>query len=75
MSSQLPIAESQCCDKDALCRSDATAVLEQFASGHLVEAGVAERVRARTEQVTDNIRRERGLVDDDTFQSLLDDEA
>jgi len=74
MNSQLPIAELAC-DEDALYRSDAAAVLEQFATGRPVESGVAERVRARTLQVTDNIRRERGLVDDDMFQSLLDDEA
>jgi hypothetical protein len=75
MSSQLPIAQPACCNEDVQRRSDAAAVIEQFATGHTVEAGVADRIRARAEQVTDSIRRERGLVDDDTFQSLLDDDT
>ena len=54
---------------------DAIAVLEQLASGLPLDPAVVERVRARATQITDGIRRSRGLVDDDTFQALLDDES
>ncbi len=59
----------------ALREADSGAVLEQLISRKLVDPAIAERVRARAEQVTEGIRRDRGLVDDATFQSLLDDEA
>jgi len=54
---------------------DAAVVLEHFASGQPLDPAIVARIRARAEQVTEGIRRDRGLVDDDTFQSLLDDEA
>jgi hypothetical protein len=59
----------------ALRESDSAAVLEHFTSGHPLDPVVLERVHARAEQITESIRRDRGLVDDDTFQTLLDDEA
>jgi hypothetical protein len=55
--------------------ADAAAVLEQLVSGKLLASVIVERVRARAEQVMEGVRQARGLVDDDTFQSLLDDEA
>ena len=54
---------------------DFATVLEHFATDRLLDPAIVERVRARAAQVTADIRRDRGLVDDDTFQSLLDDEA
>ena len=53
---------------------DDVSVLEHFLSGEPLDPAVVERVRARAALVTEAIRRDRGLVDDDTFQSLLDDE-
>jgi hypothetical protein len=62
--------------EDPTLRSmDAAAVLDHLVSGKPIDPTIMERVRARAEQVTADIRREHGLVDDDTFQSLLDDEA
>jgi hypothetical protein len=55
--------------------ADAATVLEQFATGRPLDPAAAERVRARAAEVTEEIRRARGTVDDDTFQPLLDDEA
>jgi hypothetical protein len=55
--------------------ADAAAVLEQFATGRPLDPAAAERLRARAAEVTEDIRRAHGTVDDDTFQSLLDDEA
>ncbi|MBL8792652.1 MAG: hypothetical protein JNM56_01975 [Planctomycetia bacterium] len=62
-------------DDPKLRGADAAAVLEHLVSGKPLDPVLQERVRARAEQVTDAIRRDRGLVDDATFQSLLDDEA
>ncbi len=62
-------------DDSVLCAADAAAVLERLASGRPLDPGIAARVHARAERITEDIRQARGLVDDDTFQSLLDDEA
>lgn len=58
-----------------LADADADAVLEQFAAGTPLDPVIAERVHARAEQITEDIRLTRGHIDDDTFQSLLDDET
>lgn len=59
----------------ALGQSDADAVLERLASGGEVDPALLERVRASAALITAEIQRKHGLVDDGTFQSLLDDEA
>lgn len=58
-----------------LSSMDATTVLEHLVTGKPLDPAISERVRARAGQVTAEISRKHGLVDDDTFQSLLDDEA
>ena len=75
MSTNTPTLPRPDLDHPDSCEADAAAVLEQFASGRPLDASVAARVHARAAQVTEDIRRTRGLVDDETFQSLLDDEA
>jgi hypothetical protein len=55
--------------------ADADAVLEQFASGEPLDSSVTERVRNQAAQIVEQIRRSRGLVDEQTFQSLLDEET
>jgi hypothetical protein len=62
-------------DDPALRGADAAAVLGHLVSGKPLDPALVERVRARAEQVTADVRRDRGLVDDEAFQSLLDDEA
>jgi hypothetical protein len=62
-------------DDAALREADAAAVLEHLTSGKPLDPALVERVRARAEQVTEDIRRNHGMVDDEAFQSLLDDEA
>ena len=59
----------------ALHGADTAIVLEHLLSGTPLDPEVVDRVRARAEQVTAEIQRNHGLVDDDVFQSLLDDEA
>lgn len=62
-------------DDPVLRDADAAAVLGRLADGGRLDPGVAGRVRARAERVTEGIRQVSGVVDDDTFQTLLDDEA
>jgi hypothetical protein len=59
----------------ALGRSDTVAVLELFAAGQPVAPDIVERLRVQAAQITAEIEREHGLVDDNSFQSLLDEDA
>lgn len=62
-------------DDPAIQRADADAVLESLGSNKPLDPSIIERVRIRSRQITEAIRRERGLVDNDAFQALLDDET
>ncbi len=75
MSSDLQAHRPADLDDPALREADATAVLEQLVSGKPLDPAIAQRVHARAARVTETVRQTRGVVDDDTFQSLLDDEA
>lgn len=75
MGNPSPITQPADLDDPVVREADTAAVLEQFVSGTPLDPTIAERVHARAARVTEDIRRTRGLVDDDTFQSLLDDEA
>lgn len=75
MSTESPAAPPAVQDDPALAGADAAAVLQHLGSGRPLDPAIVGRVHARAERVTAGIRRARGLVDDDTFQSLLDDEA
>jgi hypothetical protein len=75
MSTESPIARRIDLDDPALREADAAAVLERLVSGAPLDPAISERVHARAERVTEDIRRAHGLVDDNTFQSLLDDET
>jgi len=75
MSTTSPAVQPAGSDDASLERADTALALEQFAKGRPLDPGLVKRLRARAEQVTAGVRRDHGLVDDDTFQSLLDDEA
>jgi hypothetical protein len=75
MSTNSPTNRAADLEDPALREADAAAILEQLVSGRRLDPAIVERVHGRAAQVTDGIRRVRGLLDDETFQSLLDDEA
>jgi hypothetical protein len=75
MSTESPTVQPTSPDDPALRGADTAAVLGHLVSGKPLDPAILERVRARAEQVTAGIRQDHGLVDDDRFQSLLDDEA
>ena len=62
-------------DDAALRAADVGAIFDHLSSGKPLDPALVERIRARAEQVTADIRRIHGLVDDEAFKSLLDDEA
>lgn len=55
-------------------RADQDAVLRHAFQGEPLDPEVARRVRERAARVTEEIVRTRGLIDDATFQKLLDDD-
>jgi hypothetical protein len=71
-----PLAAQQVGNDDQTLRgADTASVLEHLVSGKTLDPAVLERVRERAEEVTAGIRRVHGMIDDSTFQSLLDDEV
>ena len=63
------------CHRQDIGSTDAVAVLEQLTAGRPLDPALVERVREEAARITAAIVRDRGLVDDETFQSLLDDET
>lgn len=62
-------------DDPATQRADADVVLESLGSRKPIDPAILERIRTRSKEITEAIRRERGLIEDDVFQALLDDET
>ena len=56
-------------------RADAEAVYRHAFEGKPLDPGVRRRVRERAARITEEIRRTHGLIDDETFQTLLSDDA
>jgi hypothetical protein len=48
--------------------------LRHAIAGKPVDPEAARRIQERAAEITERIRREHGVIDDETFQSLLDDE-
>jgi hypothetical protein len=59
---------------DPLQQADEEAVLRHVFDGKPLAPEVAKRVQERGQRITEEIRRVHGLIDDETFQSLLDDD-
>ena len=55
-------------------QADEEAVMRHVFDGSPLDPEVARRVQERGRRITEEIRRTRGLIDDETFQSLLDDD-
>jgi hypothetical protein len=54
--------------------ADVKTVYEAFAAGRPVDPEVGRRVREWVAQRTEELRRVHGVIDDDAFQALLDDD-
>ena len=55
-------------------RSDSEAVMRHAFEGVPLDPEVARRVDERADRITEQVRRTHGVIDDETFQSLLADE-
>ena len=55
-------------------RADAEAVLRHAFHGEPLDAEITRRVHERAEKITEEVYRRHGLIDDQTFQQLLDDD-
>jgi len=55
-------------------RADAEAVMTRFLHGTPLDPEVERRLQERADQITERLRAEYGVIDDETFQKLLDDE-
>jgi hypothetical protein len=64
----VPLVESE--------HSDTEAVLRHAFEGAPLDPEVARRIDERAAQITEQVRRTRGVIDDEVFQALLaDDES
>jgi hypothetical protein len=68
-------AESKTTGTDPQERADEEAVLRHAFHGEPLDPEVRRRVQERAARVTEEIFRVHGLIDDETFQKLLDDET
>ncbi len=55
-------------------QADHEAVLRHAFHGEPLDPEVARRVHERAAKITEEIYRTQGLIDDETFQKLLDDD-
>jgi hypothetical protein len=60
---------------DPLQEADSQAVMRHAFHGEPLDPEVERRVRERSEKITERVYLTRGLIDDETFQSLFDDES
>ena len=54
--------------------ADLDAVMKRIIDGTPVDPETARRIEERANRVTEEIYRTHGLIDDETFQKLLDDD-
>jgi hypothetical protein len=53
-------------------QADADAVMQRFLHGTPLDPEVERRVEERANEITERLRATHGIIDDDTFQALLD---
>lgn len=59
---------------DPQVRADLDAVLKRIIDGTPVDPETSRRIEERANRITEEIRRVRGVMDDDTFHKLLHDD-
>ncbi|HET6883097.1 MAG TPA: hypothetical protein VFI31_23210 [Pirellulales bacterium] len=71
----MSIAESQPAGIDPQVLADLDAVMKRIIDGTPVDPETSRRIDERADRITDEIRRSRGVMDDDRFQALLHDDV
>jgi hypothetical protein len=54
--------------------ADLDAVLKRISDGAAIDPETARRIEQRADRITEEIRRTRGVMNDDRFQALLHDD-
>ena len=61
-------------DTDPQVLADLSAVMKRIIDGTPVDPETSRRIEERADRITAEIRRTRGVMDDDRFQALLHDD-
>ena len=67
-------AETQSAGIDQQVLADLDAVTKRIIDGSPVDPETSRRIEERANRITEEIYRTHGLIDDETFQRLLDDD-
>jgi hypothetical protein len=67
-------AETEPAGIDPQVLADLDAVLKRMIDGTPVDPETSRRIEERADRITEEIRRTRGVLDDDRFQALLQDD-
>ena len=67
-------AETELLGIDPQVLADLDAVIKRIVDGTPVDAETSRRIEERADRITDEIRRTRGVMDEDRFQALLHDD-
>jgi hypothetical protein len=66
--------ETEPASLDPQVRTDLDAVIKRIIDGTPVDPETSRRIEERADRITEEIRRTRGIIDDASFQALLDDD-
>jgi hypothetical protein len=67
-------AETESAGIDPEVLADLDAVMKQIIDGTPIDPETSRRIEERADRITEEIRRTRGVMDDDRFQALLHDD-
>ena len=67
-------AETEPAGIDPQVLADLDAVMKRISDGAAVDPETSRRIEERADRITAEIRRSRGVMDDDRFQALLHDD-
>jgi len=67
-------AETEPAGIDPQVLADLDAVIKRIIDGTPVDAETSRRIEERADRITEEIRRTRGVMDDDRFHGLLHDD-
>ena len=67
-------AETEAAGIDPQVLADLDAVMKRISDGAAVDPETSRRIEERGDRITAEIRRSRGVMDDDRFQALLHDD-
>jgi len=70
----MSIAETEAAGIDPQVLADLDAVMKRIIDGTPVDPETSRRIEERADRITEEVRRTRGVMDDDRFQALLHDD-